>query len=170
MVWSLEPLQISSGRVLNGRILFLKSSKAGGLNFGAGGPYGPVQIRDIREFRLYGRPRLMASILDIVRPDAYSAERDSRRLGRTDGAWEYQGRLRFKATELERFARINIRVNIGVRLRSPQSARRASRSTSGSDRLIYNRNWEWINSYCTADRRLYASHKSRDVQSRLEST
>src|ERR1700686_4286047 len=72
MVWSLEPLQISSGRVLNGRILFLKSSKAGGLNFGAGGPYGPVQIRDIREFRLYGRPRLTASISDIVRPDAYS--------------------------------------------------------------------------------------------------
>src|ERR1700686_1538854 len=72
MVWSLEPLQISSGRVLNGRILFLKSSKAGGLNFGAGGPYGPVQIRDIREFRLYGRPRLTASIPDIVRPDAYS--------------------------------------------------------------------------------------------------
>src|ERR1700694_4176227 len=73
MVWSLEPLQISSGRVTNGRILFLKSSKAGGLNFGAGGPYGPVQIRDIHEFRLYGRPRLTASIPDIVRPDAYSA-------------------------------------------------------------------------------------------------
>src|ERR1700694_5874498 len=74
MVWSLEPLQISSGRVTNGRILFLKSSKAGGLNFGTGGPYGPVRIRDIREFRLYGRPRLTASIPDIVRPDAYSAQ------------------------------------------------------------------------------------------------
>src|ERR1700686_3274241 len=72
MVWSLEPLQISSGRVTNGRILFLKSSKAGGLNFGAGGPYGPVRIRDIRKFQLYGRPRLTASIPDIVQPDAYS--------------------------------------------------------------------------------------------------
>ena len=72
MVWSLEPLQISSGQVPNSRILFLKSSKAGGLNFSAGGPYGPVQIRDIREFWLYGRPRLTASIPDIVRPDAYS--------------------------------------------------------------------------------------------------
>src|ERR1700687_4931021 len=71
MVWSLEPLQISLGQVTNGQILFLKSSKASGLNFGAGGPYGPVRIRDICEFRLYGRPRLTASIPDIVRPDAY---------------------------------------------------------------------------------------------------
>src|ERR1700694_5721131 len=63
MVWSLEPLQISSGRVTNGRILILKSSKAGGLNFGAGGPYSPVRIRDIREFRLYGRPLIYKQTL-----------------------------------------------------------------------------------------------------------
>ena len=35
------------------------------------------------------------------------AERDSRGLGCTGGAWEYKETLRFKATELEWFARIN---------------------------------------------------------------
>ena len=35
------------------------------------------------------------------------AERDSRGLRRTGGVWEYKETLRFKATELEQFARIN---------------------------------------------------------------
>ena len=35
------------------------------------------------------------------------AERDNRGLGCTGGAWGYKQTLRFKATELERFARVN---------------------------------------------------------------
>src|ERR1700686_425342 len=50
------------------------------------------------------------------------AERNSQGLGCTGSAWEYKETLRFKATELERFARINTGATGDQALRSLEGA------------------------------------------------